>query len=164
MNTSRAPHLQMSHKCFAVGTRRAGTAQWIERRTRDWKVAGSSPGSVGGRILFSRVTFLCWLLFQYPSPPPPPEAEYGSSSRLFMLRWERNCERAIFSIIFDRKGRFERGMSFFKQSGSKVVVLFVFLRKEGVDKGCFEIIWKDRRNKTHSGSKCRRKTNKQAGS
>ena len=37
----------------------AGVAQWIERRTRDQKVPGSSPGRSGGRIFFSRVNFLC---------------------------------------------------------------------------------------------------------
>ena len=44
----------------------AGIAQWLERRTRDWKVAGSNPCRSGGRIFFSRVDFLCWLLFRYP--------------------------------------------------------------------------------------------------
>ena len=44
----------------------AGVAQWLERRTRDWKVAGSNPCRSGGRIFFSRVDFLCWLLFRYP--------------------------------------------------------------------------------------------------
>ena len=38
---------------------RAGMAQWLERRTRDWKVAGSNPCRSGGRIFFSRVDFLC---------------------------------------------------------------------------------------------------------
>ena len=40
----------------AVG---AGIAQWLERRTRDRKVAGSNPCRSGGRIFFSRVNFLC---------------------------------------------------------------------------------------------------------
>ena len=44
----------------------AGIAQWLERRTRDRKVPGSSPGRRGGRISFSRVNCLCWLLFRYP--------------------------------------------------------------------------------------------------
>ena len=43
----------------------AGIAQWLERRTRDWKVAGLNPCWSGGRIFFSRVDFLCWLLFRY---------------------------------------------------------------------------------------------------
>ena len=47
----------------------AGIAQWLERRTRDWKVAGSNPCWNGGIIFFSRVDFLCWLLFRYPFHP-----------------------------------------------------------------------------------------------
>ena len=43
-----------------------GIAQWLGRRTRDRKVAGSNPCWSGGRIFFSRVSFLCWLLFRYP--------------------------------------------------------------------------------------------------
>ena len=35
------------------------TAQWLECRTRDRKVSGSSPGRSGGRIFFSMVNFLC---------------------------------------------------------------------------------------------------------
>ena len=38
----------------------------IERQTRDRKVASSNPGRSGGRIFFSGVNFLCWLLFRYP--------------------------------------------------------------------------------------------------
>ena len=54
---------------IATGFVRAGIAQWLERRTRDWKVAGSNPCWNGGRIFFSRVDFLCWLLFRYPFHP-----------------------------------------------------------------------------------------------
>ena len=43
----------------------AGIAQWLERRTHDQKVAGSNPCWSGGGIFFSRVNFLCWLLFRY---------------------------------------------------------------------------------------------------
>ena len=39
--------------------RGAGIAQWLERRTRDRKVAVSDPCWSGGRIFFSRVNFLC---------------------------------------------------------------------------------------------------------
>ena len=39
----------------------AGIAQWLEHRTRDRRS--------GGRIFFSRVNFLCWLLFWYPFHP-----------------------------------------------------------------------------------------------
>ena len=34
-----------------------------ERGIRDRKVASSNPGRSGGRIFFSRVNFVCWLLF-----------------------------------------------------------------------------------------------------
>ena len=37
----------------------AGIAQWLERRTHDRKVSGSSHRKSGGRIFFSRVNFLC---------------------------------------------------------------------------------------------------------
>ena len=43
-----------------------GISRWLERRTRDWKVAGSNSCWSGGRIFFSRVDFLCWLLLRYP--------------------------------------------------------------------------------------------------
>ena len=46
-----------------------GIAQWLERWTHDWKVAGSNPCRSGGRIFFSMVNFLCWLLYQYPFHP-----------------------------------------------------------------------------------------------
>ena len=46
-----------------------GIAQWLERRARDQKVAGSSPAAPG-RIFFSRVNFLCVLiLISYPFHP-----------------------------------------------------------------------------------------------
>ena len=43
-----------------------GIAQWLECWTHDWKVVGSNPCWNGGIIFFSRVNFLCWLLFRYP--------------------------------------------------------------------------------------------------
>ena len=46
-----------------------GVACWLERRTRDRKVANSCPGRSGGRIFFSRVHFLCGLLFGVRSSP-----------------------------------------------------------------------------------------------
>ena len=47
----------------------AGIAQWLKRRTRDRKVAGSSTGRNCGRIHISGVNLLRWLLFRYPSRP-----------------------------------------------------------------------------------------------
>ena len=44
-------------------------AQWLQRQTCDWKVTGLTPCRSRGRIFFSRVDFLCWLLFRYPFQP-----------------------------------------------------------------------------------------------
>ena len=43
----------------------AGIAQWLQCQTHDWKVANLSPCRSGGRIFFSKVKSLCWLLFRY---------------------------------------------------------------------------------------------------
>ena len=51
----------------------AGIACWLERRTRDRRAAGSNPGRSGGRIFFSRVNFVCWLLFGVRSTPLLPQ-------------------------------------------------------------------------------------------
>ena len=40
----------------------AGIAQWLERYTRDRKVAGSSPDRSGVRIFFSEVRFFVLIL------------------------------------------------------------------------------------------------------
>ena len=65
--------LQFSHIHMCMAEQEtwtgSGIAQWLERRTHDWKVAGSNPYRSGGRIFFSRVDFLCWLLFRYPFHP-----------------------------------------------------------------------------------------------
>ena len=53
-------HLIFLDTCFK--SEGAGIAQWLERRTRGRKVAGSNPCWSSGRILFSRVNFLCWLI------------------------------------------------------------------------------------------------------
>ena len=48
------------HSCVSdISFGGAGIAQRVERRTRDRKVAGSSPGMSGRRMFFSRVNFLC---------------------------------------------------------------------------------------------------------
>ena len=46
-----------------------GIAQWLECQTRDQKIAGLSPGRSSRRILFSRVNFLCWLIWVETIPP-----------------------------------------------------------------------------------------------
>ena len=51
----------------------AGIACWLECWTHDRKVVSSNPGRSGGRILFSRVNFVCWLLFGVRSTPALPQ-------------------------------------------------------------------------------------------
>ena len=73
----------------------AGIAQWLERRTRDWKVAGSNPCWSGGRIFFSRVDFLCWLLFRYPfHPRVTAVARKRSRSFCQKCRWQVTAKLA----------------------------------------------------------------------
>ena len=73
----------------------AGIAQWLEHRTRDWKVAGSNPCWNGGRIFFSRVGFLCWLLFRYPfHPRVTTVARKKSRSFCQKCRWQVTAKHA----------------------------------------------------------------------
>ena len=79
----------------AIRTRGAGIAQWLEHRTRDWKVAGSNPCWNGGRIFFSRVDFLCWLLFRYPfHPRVTTVARKKSRSFCQKCRWQVTAKHA----------------------------------------------------------------------
>ena len=57
--------------CVCVGG--AGIACQLERRSRDRKVASSNPGRSSRRIFFSRVNFVCWLLFGVRSTPVLPQ-------------------------------------------------------------------------------------------
>ena len=50
--------LPVSFSCFFVFR----IARWLEHQTHDRKVVSSNPGRSGGRIFFSRVHFVCWLL------------------------------------------------------------------------------------------------------
>ena len=73
----------------------AGIAQWLEHRTRDWKVAGLHPCWNGGRIFFSRVDFLCWLLFRYPfHPRVTTVARKKSRSFCQKCRWQVTAKHA----------------------------------------------------------------------
>ena len=67
-NMCRYVHLQALHGS-SINTWEVGIAQWLEHGTHDRKVAGSNPCWSSGRIFFSRVNFLCWLLFWYPFHP-----------------------------------------------------------------------------------------------
>ena len=76
-------------------------AQWLERRTRDWKVAGSNPCWNGGRIFFSRVDFLCWLLFRYPfHPRVTTVARKKSRSFCQKCRWHVTAKHAGIHTCF----------------------------------------------------------------
>ena len=73
----------------------AGIAQWLERRTRDCKVAGSNPCWSGRRVFFSRVDFLCWLLFRYPfHPRVTAVARERSRSFCQKCRWQVTAKHA----------------------------------------------------------------------
>ena len=80
----------------------AGIAQWLEHRTRDWKVAGSNPCWNGGRIFFSRVDFLCWLLFRYPfHPRVTTVARKKSRSFCQKCRWQVTAKTRIHLTYVD---------------------------------------------------------------
>ena len=81
--------------CGGGGGGGTGIAQWLEHRTRDWKVAGSNPCWNGGRIFFSRVDFLCWLLFRYPfHPRVTTVARKKSRSFCQKCRWQVTAKHA----------------------------------------------------------------------
>ena len=90
--------VRLSYDAFELRvyhTLEAGIAQWLERRTSDWKVAGSNPCWSGGRIFFSRVYFLCWLLFRYPfHPRVTAVARKRSRSFCQKCRWQVTAKHA----------------------------------------------------------------------
>ena len=71
MPVGRAESLSPSGWPLSPGNERpgVGTACWLERRTRDRKFASSNPGRSGGRVLFSRVNFVCRLFIRCPFHP-----------------------------------------------------------------------------------------------
>ena len=88
-------HSVQAQQRQALDPKGAGIAQWLERRTRDWKVAGSNPCWNGGRIFFSRVDFLCWLLFRYPfHPRVTTVARKKSRSFCQKCRWQVTAKYA----------------------------------------------------------------------
>ena len=72
----------------------AGIAQWSECQIHDWKVAGSNPCRSSGRISFSRVDFLCWLLFRYPFTHITAIARKTSRSFCQKCRWQVTAKHA----------------------------------------------------------------------
>ena len=84
------------------GNQWAVIAQWLERRTRDRKVPGSSPGRSGGRSFFSRANFLCWLLFRYPFHPRVPEVtRERSRSACQKYRWQVKAKHTPYLCGFE---------------------------------------------------------------
>ena len=72
-----------------------GIAQWLEHRTHDWKVMCLNPCRSGRRIFFSRVDFLCWLLFRYPfQPRVTAVARKRSRSFCQKCRWQVTAKHA----------------------------------------------------------------------
>ena len=61
--------LYLSRNETTWNTSQAGIACWLERRTCDQKVASLNPCRSSRRIFFSRVNFVCWLLFGVLSTP-----------------------------------------------------------------------------------------------
>ena len=70
----------------------AGIVQWLERRIRDRKVSGSNLCRSGGRIFFSRVNLLCWLLFRYPFHSPVTRKRSRSFRQ--KCRWQVTAKHA----------------------------------------------------------------------
>ena len=96
-----APHtVKQTPDTFTVYTNYmgAGIACWLERLTHDRKVVSLNPGRSGGRIFFSRVNFVCWLLFGVRSTPTLPqrhvkdpghstESAGGRNTRIPLTQW-----------------------------------------------------------------------------
>ena len=68
----------------------------VVRALDSWlKVAGSNPCWNSGRIFFSRVDFLCWLLFRYPfHPRVTTVARKRSRSFCQKCRWQVTAKHA----------------------------------------------------------------------
>ena len=79
----------------------AGIAQWLECWTRDQKAAGLNPCKSGGIIFFSRVNFLCWLLFRYPfHSRVTTEARKKSRSFCQKCRWQVTAKHTYTLCIW----------------------------------------------------------------
>ena len=77
-----------------------GIAQWLGHQTRDQKVAGSNRCRNGGRI-FSRVNFLCWLLFRYLFHPRViAVARKRPRSFCQKCRWQVTAKDALYVCGF----------------------------------------------------------------
>ena len=87
---------RLTHFGPACSTSRTGIVQWLKCWTHDWKVTSSSPCRSGGRIFFSRVNFLCWLLFFCPFLPcVTAVARKRSRSFCQKCRWQVTAQTRI---------------------------------------------------------------------
>ena len=71
-----------------VGKITCGIACWIERWTHDWKVASLNPCRSGRRMFFSRVNFVCCLLFSVRSTPELPWWHIKDPGHCQKCRWQ----------------------------------------------------------------------------
>ena len=109
--------------------KRAGIAQWLERRSRDRKVTGSNPWRSGGRIFFSRVNFLCWLLFRYPfHPRVTAVARKRPRSFRQKCRWQVTAKHATLRMWLCMKwhGAWLYGVHRTRRDGSSIMMAHHF--------------------------------------
>ena len=59
--------------CHTICRKGDRIACWLERRTRNRRVASSNPGRTGGRMFFSRVNLVCGLFIGVRSTPEWPQ-------------------------------------------------------------------------------------------
>ena len=72
-----------------------GIAQWLEHWTHDWTSVSSNPCRSSGRVFFSMVNFVCWLLFQCLfHPRVTAVARKRSRSFCQKCRWQVTAKHA----------------------------------------------------------------------
>ena len=103
--------------CHPIGADGAmgGGDSSVECWTCDWKVAGLNPCRNSRRIFFSRVNFLCWLLFRYPfHPHVTAVARKRSRSFCQKCRWQVTAKHAHGAqlYLYDVHRTCARGSSF----------------------------------------------------
>ena len=76
-----------------------GRAQWLEHWTCDWKVTGSNPCRSDGRILCSRVNFLCRLLFWYPYHPHVTAVAHKRSRSFWQVTAKQACTLWVWLCV-----------------------------------------------------------------
>ena len=106
------------HYVIAVWAR---IACWLECWTRDRKVVSLNPGRSGGRIFFSRVNFLCWLLFGALSNPMLPQRHIKDPS------WWAQLSQFFCLFCFFAMGSNAVGLLALKCAGWGCYLVFRFL-------------------------------------